>query len=89
VAREARVVLGAVASTPREAPDAVRVLVGQRLSRDVIAQAAERAAGPSKPLDNTDFTHPYRKKVTRVFVERALLAIAGLADGGPRVEEIG
>jgi 4-hydroxybenzoyl-CoA reductase subunit beta len=86
-AREARIVLGAVASTPREAPDAASVLVGQRLTRDVIAQAAERAAGPSKPLDNTDFTHPYRKRVTRVFVERALLAIAGLGEG-PRGQGI-
>jgi CO/xanthine dehydrogenase FAD-binding subunit len=76
-----------VASTPREAPDAASVLVGQRLTRDVIAQAAERAAGPSKPLDNTDFTHPYRKRVTRVFVERALLAIAGLGEG-PRGQGI-
>jgi 4-hydroxybenzoyl-CoA reductase subunit beta len=76
--REARIVLGAVASLPREAATAAQALVGERLTLDVIALSADLAAGPSKPLDNTDFTHPYRKKMTRVFVARALRRIAGL-----------
>jgi 4-hydroxybenzoyl-CoA reductase subunit beta len=76
--REARIVLGAVASTPREATKAGAFLVGQRLTPESIDAAAELAAGPSKPLDNTDFTHPYRKKMTRVFVARALRRIAGI-----------
>jgi 4-hydroxybenzoyl-CoA reductase subunit beta len=84
--REARIVLGAVASTPREAAKASAALVGQRLTPGVIDTTAEIAAGPSKPLDNTDFTHPYRKKMTRVFVARALRRIAGLA-ASPRVDE--
>ena len=88
VARDARIVLGAVASTPREAADAARLLVGERLTPDVIAQVADRAAGPSKPLDNTDFTHPYRKKMTRVFVTRALRKIAGLPEAGGTSEEL-
>ena len=46
------------------------------------------AGWPSKPLDNTDFTHPYRKKVTRVFVARALRAIGGLGAGGRTAEEV-
>src|SRR5207249_2318224 len=77
--REARIVLGAVASTPREATKASSALVGQRLTHDAIDATAELAAGPSKPLDHTDFTHPYRKKMTRVFVALALRRIAGLA----------
>ena len=58
--REARIVLGAVASTPRQATKASAALVGQKLTREVIDATAELAAAPSKPLDNTDFTHPYR-----------------------------
>ena len=54
----------------------------------MIARVADLAAGPSKPLDNTDFTHPYRKKMTRVFVARALRAIAGLDGAGRPVEEV-
>jgi len=88
VVREARIVLGAVASLPRPAERAAAELVGQRLTRDLAARVADLAAGPSKPLDNTDFTHPYRKRVTRVFVARALAAIGGLGAGGPASEEV-
>ena len=88
VVREARIVLGAVASLPRPAERAAAELVGQRLTRELVARVADLAAGPSKPLDNTDFTHPYRKRVTRVFVARALAAIGGLGAGGPASEEV-
>jgi 4-hydroxybenzoyl-CoA reductase subunit beta len=88
VVREARIVLGAVASQPREATTAGAALIGQRLTSETITRAAELAAGPSKPLDNTDFTHPYRKKVTRVYVARALARLAGL-DAGPSSYEAG
>jgi 4-hydroxybenzoyl-CoA reductase subunit beta len=76
--RQARIVLGAVASLPREATEAGRLLIGQRLSAELIDRVADAAAKPSKPLDNTDLTHPYRKKMTRVFVARALRSLAGL-----------
>ena len=82
IVREARIVLGAVASLPREAVGANRLLAGQRLTPELIEEVASSAAGPSKPLDNTDLTHPYRKKMTRVFVRRALRGLAGLSDDG-------
>jgi 4-hydroxybenzoyl-CoA reductase subunit beta len=87
VVREARIVLGAVASLPREAPKAAARLVGQRLTPETIEAAADAAAGPARPLDNTDLTHPYRKKVARVYVARALARLAGL-DEGPSLEAI-
>jgi 4-hydroxybenzoyl-CoA reductase subunit beta len=84
--RDARIVLGAVASLPREAKTAAAALIGERLTPELIARVADLAAGPSKPLDNTDYAHFYRKRMTRVFVSRALRRIAGLeADG--RAEE--
>jgi 4-hydroxybenzoyl-CoA reductase subunit beta len=76
--REAAITLGAVASQPRPAPAAAALLVGQRLTPDLIDRVADAAFKPSKPLDNTDLTHPYRKKMTRVFVARALRQLAGL-----------
>src|SRR5207245_1137382 len=82
VVREARIVLGAVASLPLEATAAAQELVGERLTPEVIARAADLAAGPAKPLDNTDYAHFYRKRMTRVFVGRALRQLAGLDDGG-------
>ena len=81
IVREARIVLGAVASLPREAPKAAAILIDQRLTTATIEAAAEAAAGPARPLDNTDLTHPYRKKVARVYVARALAHLAGLAEG--------
>ena len=86
VVREARIVLGAVASLPRDCVEAGALLAGERLTAERIEEAAAVASRPSKPLDNTDLTHPYRKKMTRVFVARALRHLAGLPvladDGG-------
>jgi 4-hydroxybenzoyl-CoA reductase subunit beta len=87
VVREARIVLGAVASLPREAPRAAALLAGQRLTPETIDAAAAAAAGPARPLDNTDLTHPYRKKVARVYVARALARLAG-PGGGPALGAI-
>ena len=75
--REAAITLGAVASQPRPTPAAAALLVGQRLAPELIDRVADAAFKPSKPLDNTDLTHPYRKKMTRVFVARALRQLAG------------
>jgi 4-hydroxybenzoyl-CoA reductase subunit beta len=73
----ARIVLGAVASRPVEAPDAAAGLIGGPLSDAAIAQAAERAALPSRPMDNTDFTLVWRKRVTRDVVGYALRELRG------------
>jgi 4-hydroxybenzoyl-CoA reductase subunit beta len=78
VCRDARIVLGAVASTPREVPEAARLLVGHPLGPETIARAAAAAARPAKPLDNTDLVYHYRKRMTRVYVARALRELAGL-----------
>lgn len=81
---EARIVLGGVASHPVEAPEAAALLRGQRPTEDLLAQAAQAASQPSRPLDNADLTIGYRKKMTRVYVERALRELVGLPfDGAP------
>ena len=81
VCREGRIVLGAVASQPREAVEAGRLLAGERLTPELIERVAEVAARPSKPLDNTDLVYYYRKRMTRVYVARALRELAGLPVG--------
>jgi 4-hydroxybenzoyl-CoA reductase subunit beta len=81
---DARIVLGAVGSHPVVASDAAALLTGQRLTPDLIARAAQVAFQPAKPLDNADLTIGYRKKMARVYVERALRELAGLPhDGAP------
>jgi 4-hydroxybenzoyl-CoA reductase subunit beta len=75
--QDARIVLGAVASRPVEAPNAAAALVGHALTDAAIANAAERAAQPARPMDNTDFTLVWRKRVTRDFVTYALRELRG------------
>jgi 4-hydroxybenzoyl-CoA reductase subunit beta len=70
----ARIVLNAVASRPVEAVEAARLLVGTRLSPDVLDSCAEAAFTMGKPLDNTSATIPYRKRMVRVFAKRAVEA---------------
>jgi 4-hydroxybenzoyl-CoA reductase subunit beta len=77
VVEDARIVLGAVASRPLLARDAAAALVGRRLDDDALAHAAELAARPSRPMDNTDFTLIWRKKMTRDFVAYALGELRG------------
>jgi 4-hydroxybenzoyl-CoA reductase subunit beta len=72
VVSECRIVLSAVASHPLESTAAGEFLKGRRLDADTIAQAAEIAAKPAKPLDNADLSHFWRKRMVRVVVEQAL-----------------
>lgn len=74
---DARVVLGAVASAPRRAPKADEILIGKKLTDDVIAEASEEASKVAKPMDNTDFTLHWRKKVAAKFVTYALQELRG------------
>jgi 4-hydroxybenzoyl-CoA reductase subunit beta len=69
---EANIVLGAVASYPIKATDAEAVLVGRKITDELIEEAAKMAFKPAKPLDNTDMGHPYRKQMVKVYVTRAL-----------------
>jgi 4-hydroxybenzoyl-CoA reductase subunit beta len=76
---DARLVLGAVASTPLVASEASTRLIGQRLTPEVIEAAAEMACKPAKPLDNTDLLLSYRKKMVRVHVARTLRHLAAVS----------
>jgi 4-hydroxybenzoyl-CoA reductase subunit beta len=69
---DARITLGAVASHPVETGEAAALLIGQRLTSEVIDAVAVTAAKRSKPLDNADLTINYRKQVTTVYIRRAL-----------------
>src|SRR5205814_1829341 len=72
-----KIVLGAVASQPLAVPAAEAALIGQPLMDGQIERAAELASGPARPMDNTDFTLHWRKRVTRAFVTYALRELRG------------
>jgi 4-hydroxybenzoyl-CoA reductase subunit beta len=76
ICTEANIVLGAVASYPIKAADAENLLVGKKITDELIEEAAKIAFKPAKPLDNTDMGHPYRKQMVRVYVKRALQEVS-------------
>lgn len=86
---ESRIVLGAVASAPVRASRAEAALEGRPLDAGTIAAAAEAAAGPAKPMDNTDFSFLWRKEMTKKWVAAALSDLApAAASGGPGAADL-
>ena len=77
IVARARIVLGAVASHPLRATAAEDLLVGRPLTAEAIEEAAQLAGNPARPLDNTDLEHYWRKRMSRVYVRRALEELAG------------
>jgi 4-hydroxybenzoyl-CoA reductase subunit beta len=78
VVREARGALGAVGSHPVDISAFLAPLRGKKPDENLIAEVAEAADKPSRPLDNTDLSHYWRKRMTKVYIERALRDAAGL-----------
>ena len=70
--RDARIVLGGVASLPKGMDEARDAVLGTELNDDTIAEAAQAAFKPAKPMDNTDFGLAWRKEMTRQYVKGAL-----------------
>jgi xanthine dehydrogenase YagS FAD-binding subunit len=66
---DARIVLGGVAPTPWRVPDAERLLVGQTLSPDLAARAAEAAIQNAQPLAH----NAYKIRLAKALVKRAIL----------------
>lgn len=69
---DARIVLGAVGCRPKLVTEAAQALRGSTLEDAAIAEAAQAAFKPSKPMDNTDFGLSWRKEMTLTYVRRAL-----------------
>ncbi len=76
--REARGALGAVGSQPVDITALLAPLNGRRPTGDLIAAVADAADRPARPLDNTDLSHYWRKRMTKVYIERALRDACGL-----------
>lgn len=78
VVRDARVVLGSVASLPSSADEVAKALIGERLTAETIRAAAAKSRSAATPMDNTDLDPRWRGQVTPVYVERTLCEAAGL-----------
>ena len=76
--RYARVVLTAVASAPKVVPEAMTLLQGKKITKELIETVADAAAKISHPLDNADLDYWYRKRMAKVYTRRALAQLAGI-----------
>lgn len=72
VVESARIVLGAVHTSPVEATDAEEFLRGRVLDPETIEMAAGIAYKGARPLDNADLSYAWRKRMARIEVARAL-----------------
>jgi 4-hydroxybenzoyl-CoA reductase subunit beta len=75
---EVRLVLGAVGSAPIDQSSLAQPLVGTTPDREAIRAVAAAAYKGARPLDNTDLNYAWRKKMTRVYVERALARVCNV-----------
>ena len=73
----ARIALGAVASCPVVVENAGAALVGGTITDEAIATAADLATHPARPMDNTDFSLIWRKRMVRDLVNYALRELRG------------
>lgn len=69
---EARISLGAVAPKPIRAIAAEKMLVGKKLTIELIKQAGEMAAENCTPISDQRATAEYRKEMVRVWTRHAL-----------------
>jgi CO/xanthine dehydrogenase FAD-binding subunit len=72
----AAIAMGAVGPTTRRAPQAEKILCGERLSDELIERAALQAAEESTPIKDVRASAAYRKKTVGILVERALRDVA-------------
>ncbi len=70
----ARVVLGGVANTPRRLQHVEQALVGQQLTAELVAQAAQQAVNSATPLEH----NAYKVQMARELTRRAILQAAGI-----------
>jgi len=73
---QARIVFGSVAPTPLHASGAEALLEGNRLTGDLIGEAAEKARKEASPIGDVRGSESYRDRMVEVLVRRALTTIS-------------
>lgn len=79
VCKDIKIGLGAVAPTPKRAYEAEKMLIGQKLTEELIEQAAECAGYKDcSPITDMRATREYRQDMVRVHARNAIKTVAGL-----------
>ncbi len=72
ICTDAKIALGAVATTPIRAPKAEAALIGKPLTDEAIVKASEEAMASCDPISDIRASKEYRKDMVRVFTKRAI-----------------
>ena len=83
-----RIAFGSVAPTPIRVLQAENVLVGQKMTADLITQAAKTAADLIKPITDIRSTSGYRQQVSKIILEEVIRAAWKRTGGEENGEEI-
>jgi carbon-monoxide dehydrogenase medium subunit len=83
----ARIALGAVAPIPLRAHKAEQVLSGQKITPEVLAEAANMAATEISPISDMRGSADFRRRISAVLVRRALENAIRQATGPANEEE--
>lgn len=76
VCQEARIVLGAVAPTFVRAPEAERLLQGERLSETLAEEAGELAQKSCNPISDIRASADYRRMLVSTLTRKSILQVA-------------
>jgi 4-hydroxybenzoyl-CoA reductase subunit beta len=82
---QASLVLTAVSSAPKVIAEAATLLQGKKITGELIDAVADAAAKTAHPLDNADLDYWYRKRMAKVYTQRALAQVAGIKDANTGV----
>lgn len=72
ICRDARIVLAAAAPIPMRASNAEKILIGQKISDELLEEAGVAASKESKPRSSIRGSEEYRRDLIRVLTRRAL-----------------
>jgi 4-hydroxybenzoyl-CoA reductase subunit beta len=76
---QAKIVLGAVGSSPTEVPKAATLLEGHKLTDDLLQSVSREAMDRVQPVENLAINASYRKRMVGVLVKRALRRALAMA----------
>ena len=72
VCHEAKIVIGAVNTMPEELKEIDELLKGKEFASSFIEEASSLAFKAAKPIANAGSSPSYRKKIIKIFIEKAL-----------------
>lgn len=78
-ASDVRIVAGSVSEQPLRLPEAEALLRGERLTSQTVAEVARRYAAAADPLPDVRGSAEYKRRMTDVYVRRAVQAAADRA----------